>query len=403
MHVGFVTPEYVTERNFDGGLANYLHRTAIALSQRGHDVEVFVTSGSGRKETFQHRGVAVHRVRLANPDWAALWRRLPGKFRLPLVRHNLVQAWNLAGAVICRHLQAPFDVVQSTNVSNVGSFLMLHHPFPVVTRISSYAPHWREAAKWPTTLDGSILEKLESLSIRKSEIAYAPSRLLAQLWKEKEGVPCEVCEPPFFVETSVEQRGDISVQGLPFRYILFVGTMGRLKGVDLLAEAMPGIFDLHRDVELVLVGKDAGYRGSTMLQYVFDRAGPYSGRVRYLGVLRHHDLYTVIARATVVALPSRIDNLPNTCLESMGLGRVVVASTNASFEELIEPEKSGLLFENGNVRSLVNTLNLALDLPEQARRQIGAAAQRRVERFAPEYTIPKLEEIFKRAVALFRG
>src|ERR1051326_7456438 len=50
------------------------------------------------------------------------------------------------------------------------------------------------------------------------------------------------------------------------------------------------------------------------------------------------------ASASVV-LPSLIDNLPNSCLEAMGLGRVVIGTKGTSFEELITDEANGFLIE----------------------------------------------------------
>ncbi len=38
----------------------------------------------------------------------------------------------------------------------------------------------------------------------------------------------------------------------------------------------------------------------------------------------------------VLFLPSRIDNLTNTCIESMALGKVVIGTQGAIFEQLIE-------------------------------------------------------------------
>jgi len=42
MHIGFLSPEYVLKGQYDGGLANYIHRVAHALSLQDHRVTVFV-------------------------------------------------------------------------------------------------------------------------------------------------------------------------------------------------------------------------------------------------------------------------------------------------------------------------------------------------------------------------
>ena len=67
LRIAFATPEYVTEDHFDGGLANYLNRTAKLLADRRHDVHVVTLSRKDERE-FNHEGVMVHRVML-KPSW----------------------------------------------------------------------------------------------------------------------------------------------------------------------------------------------------------------------------------------------------------------------------------------------------------------------------------------------
>src|SRR5262249_12696432 len=60
MRIAFLTPEFVTEPSYAGGLANYLGRTTVALAQANHDVHVLVPSTTD--ETINYRGVHIHRV-----------------------------------------------------------------------------------------------------------------------------------------------------------------------------------------------------------------------------------------------------------------------------------------------------------------------------------------------------
>jgi diaminopimelate decarboxylase len=61
LRIAFATPEYVTEKYFYGGLANYTHRVAKALAELGHDTHVVTLSEIDCAE-FEHEGVRVHRV-----------------------------------------------------------------------------------------------------------------------------------------------------------------------------------------------------------------------------------------------------------------------------------------------------------------------------------------------------
>jgi glycosyltransferase involved in cell wall biosynthesis len=140
-------------------------------------------------------------------------------------------------------------------------------------------------------------------------------------------------------------------------------------------------------------------------------AGPQSGDVdgeklmalteafpqqfQYLGVLAPAKLGPVVGQAKAVVLPSRLDNLPNTCLEAMSRGRVVVGPNDVSFDELIEDGTSGLLFEAGDVEALRAAILRAWELPPEISDRYGRAARDRIRQLDPEYTLPELERFFE--------
>ncbi len=68
-----------------------------------------------------------------------------------------------------------------------------------------------------------------------------------------------------------------------------------------------------------------------------------ASRLVLIDNLPHRQLYPIIAAARLVVLPSLVDNLPNACLEAMGLGTAVIGTTGASFEELITDGVNGFL------------------------------------------------------------
>ena len=65
MRIAFATPEYVTEPDYDGGLANYLHRVALSLARMCHEPVIFVAADE--KGSFIHHGVEVRRVEKRHP------------------------------------------------------------------------------------------------------------------------------------------------------------------------------------------------------------------------------------------------------------------------------------------------------------------------------------------------
>jgi len=64
MRIAFVTPEYVTESNFDGGLAQYLHQVSLMLKESGHEPMDIVGTTSDLQVV--HDGIPVFRVDVQN-------------------------------------------------------------------------------------------------------------------------------------------------------------------------------------------------------------------------------------------------------------------------------------------------------------------------------------------------
>ena len=74
------------------------------------------------------------------------------------------------------------------------------------------------------------------------------------------------------------------------------------------------------------------------------------------GPLLRPAMQTVLRRADVAVLPSQVDNLPNTVIESLSLGIPVLGSRGASIDELVEEGRSGHLVAFGDVQALANAL-----------------------------------------------
>ena len=139
----------------------------------------------------------------------------------------------------------------------------------------------------------------------------------------------------------------------------------------------------------VLVGRDMETPlGSSMAAYARAHCRQFADRLILLENLRHDQLYPVIDRSHLVVLPSLIDNLPNSCLEAMGLGKVVIGTKGTSFDELITDGVNGLLVDPNDSEALAEKLIAAWVDPKL--NQMSAAAKQRMDEFAPEKTVASL-------------
>jgi glycosyltransferase involved in cell wall biosynthesis len=392
VRIAFLTPEYVTESNFDGGLAGYLSRAANGLLAAGHSVEVIVASD--RDETFVEHSVVVTRVRPSDRQAAEMerWASRVTRRRWCYTAQILAASVALRRAFWKRHHAAAFDVVQIPDFAATGLALLLAGaPVPVVMRLSSDERLWRQAYGRPATADALMAERLSRWMRGRCRALYAPSRFLADYLRRQEGRAVDVVEPPF----ALPPIGAIDAPPIcrAHPYLLFHGTIGRLKGTAVLAEALAIALAEQPDMHMVLAGKDVGLFGvsDSAVEHIRQRAGAHADRVHDLGRLSRQELFRVIASARGCVLPSLVDNLPNACLEAMALHRVVIGTNGASFDQLIDHERSGFLVPAGAAEPLANAMLRVWRASDAERSAIGAAAAARIDELAPRRAVPALE------------
>ncbi len=142
----------------------------------------------------------------------------------------------------------------------------------------------------------------------------------------------------------------------------FVGSFYAYEGLDLLVQALPALLKAKPDIKLLLVG------GGTQEQNLRDQAKAlgvsdkvvFSGRVPHQEVNKYYDLINVLAYPRH---PMRLTELvtPLKPLEAMAQGQLFVASDVGGHKELIDHNKTGVLFKAGNANALAQAL---LDLLE---------------------------------------
>ena len=114
--------------------------------------------------------------------------------------------------------------------------------------------------------------------------------------------------------------------------ILFVGSLNRLKGIDILVEMLRN----HPMREWTMVFVGSGYLASELRALNDDR-------VEVLGVLKSAEVQEQMSKAWGFVLPSRADTSPNVVKESRVIGLPVVVSPHGGHAEYVQ---SGI---NGNV------------------------------------------------------
>ena len=350
--IAFVTPEFLTERQASGGIANYVAKMATALSTHGVDVEIFVPStGSG---TLEYRGIRVERVPAERSLVVRAFARSMGLIVGPRSAFiiNLMNARRLAVAVERRHGEHRFDVIQSSNHDLTGAFLRRRNDRVHVVRLSTSRMLYDADEGRRNAWMGRMIERYDVGSLRRADIVYAPSTFLAEHFHRAYGLDVHVVRPP------AELGGTAAAADpapLPARYLVHFGSLGSRKGTDIVAAALVRAWQREPELHMVWVGPIA----QQTLAGFREMWGAGSSKVLVLGLLEKAQLYRILQGAVASVLPSRIDNLPNTVIESLALGVPVIGTNGASIDELVEHGASGWLLPIGDVDALAEAMVVA--------------------------------------------
>jgi glycosyltransferase involved in cell wall biosynthesis len=349
MRIAFLTTEFVTEQKTGGGLGSYLHRITTALCSMGHSVEVIVPSQHG-SETIDFNGVLVHRVGLLKADnfiFKAinfiLFRIFKEAWSGPAGYFN--NAWHLSRALKKREQRVTFDVIQSSNCGASGLLVRKRKGTPHLVRLSSKRDLWF-AADGKRGSGFACMAFIEKQLAGRADIVYAPSRFIARECTQKWRVKTRVLRPPVFIETEPAQAVPFA---LPGRFMVHFGTFARRKGSIVLARALRIVWEQAPDFIMVWCGT---FADSETRQECIRLFGAHASQIILAGALEKDVLYAVIKGALAAVLPSLVDNLPNTVIESLLLGTPVIGTYDSSIDELVQHGVTGLLVARNSEHAL---------------------------------------------------
>ncbi|MEZ2128034.1 MULTISPECIES: glycosyltransferase family 4 protein [unclassified Sinorhizobium] len=151
-------------------------------------------------------------------------------------------------------------------------------------------------------------------------------------------------------------------------HILFLGRVGKRKGVPQLIAALEHMRDLP--------GWRATIAGDGEVEEAraeISRLG-LADRVEIPGWVGADDVANLIATADILTLPSFAENLPVSVIEGMAAGLAVVTTPVGAVSDIVRNGESGLLIEPGDVEALSAALT-TLTKDEHLRKKLGEAAQ----------------------------
>jgi glycosyltransferase involved in cell wall biosynthesis len=372
-----------------GGIGSYTHKTSAALARLGHDVHV-ITAARLPAADYEENGVAVHRIQEPAER---------GPVPLSLTHTRAV------AAAIAR-IPGELDIVQACEWNGEAFWYSAtpHRGAKLVTRLAT--PHFvveklNDSTPPRALRRGVLTRSLERLQALRSDGIISPTRALAKVVCDSWRIaPDRVTIVPTgasfdLTASAASAPAPAIVRGLD--YLFYFGRLEPRKGVHILGAALPRIFAAHPNLHAVFIGEDLSMDGRPMAEVVRELAAPYADRLIFLPRMPQSELFPFIPSARVVVLPSLWENLGNTTLETMQLGRPVVASWGSGFEEVVQDNISGFLAAPGDVESLGTRILDVLGDRENAER-VGQAAIQRAHEFSVEAMAARLADYYQRLI-----
>ncbi len=140
------------------------------------------------------------------------------------------------------------------------------------------------------------------------------------------------------------------------KHILFFGRVSKYKGIPILLDAMPGIWNRFGNIKLVIAG-------SGSLPEVSDHPVLKNNRDKIDFINRHiqnDELVTLIRNAIIVVCPYTDASQSGVMMTAFGLRKPVVATDVGSFREFIQPGINGYLAERPDPESVSDAISKSL-------------------------------------------
>ncbi len=381
MYIVFVTPFFANnEREPLSGMPQYVYKIASLMQKRGHDVEIIAASSNNR--TWKYKGIKIN-----DAQWFGTLKGSIVKTSIDIVKREYAIQKKLREI----DLKAPIDIVQYAGWSGTGFMHSLK--CPAVLRLSTYSKvQYSNNESFKNYI--GVYSFWERLAGIRSNGIISPSKIIGERFGKDINKKVTIMETPYFNDV-VEDSKIYNDMLQDKRYLLYYGSFSKDKGFEVIGDMLLSFFRENPDIFFVCAGWDIKSESGSAVHNLKKKLGEYKNRVMYMGMLNHQHLYPVIRHAECVLIPSLIDNLPNACLESLSLDKIVIGTYHTSLEQMICDGENGFLSEPGNAMSLLSAVKKALNLTQEQRKTMSIKNRSLIRKYDPNVAVVKLERYYK--------
>jgi glycosyltransferase involved in cell wall biosynthesis len=333
-----------------GGIFRHIIDLANGQADRGHQVGIIADSLTGGERADQALAqiaprltLGVHRIAIHREPWPTdllVWLRF-------------------------RHLIAKLkpDVLHGHG-AKAGAFVRLKSRTDKVIRI--YTPHGGSLHYPLNTLKGALYSRLERALMNKTDLFLFESAFARDTYQRMIGTPKGQVRCVFNGVTAdefdpVPKAGDATD-------VVYVGEFRRIKGADLLIDAVARLHTDGKPVTLTLAGD-----GEEMaaLKAQVERLG-LTQSVRFIG---HVKARYGFSKGRLLVVPSRGDSMPYVVIEAGAAGIPMIAANVGGIPEIFGTHNDALFAPNIPA-AIADAIEIAMEDPEAAAERARALRER---------------------------
>jgi glycosyltransferase involved in cell wall biosynthesis len=356
-----------------GGIIRHILDIANGQADRGHQVGIIADSLTGGERADAVLAEIAPRMAL-------------GVHRTPIRREPLpgdVVVWMRFQRMIA---ELKPDVLHGHG-AKAGTFMRLGTARR--DRIRVYTPHGGSLHYPLSTLKGSVYARIERALMNRTDLFLFESAFARDTYQRTIGTPDGLVRTVFNGVTKgefepVHKADDASD-------VAYVGEFRRIKGADLLVDAVAQLRAGGRPVTLTLGGDG---EESASIKAQVERLG-LTEAVRFIG---HVKARYGFSKGSLLVVPSRGDSMPYVVIEAGAAGIPMIGANIGGIPEIFGPYKDAL-FAPSNPSAMADAIATALDSPAAAAERAKLLRERIEKQFSQDAMVEGVLAGYREAFA----
>jgi glycosyltransferase involved in cell wall biosynthesis len=324
-----------------GGIFRHIIDVANGQADRGHEVGILADSLTGGERAEAALNAIAPRMKL-------------GTYRLPIHREPHPGDALIARKFLGLARQLKLDVLHGHG-AKAGVFVRLKGKSKKIIRV--YTPHGGSLHYPPDTLKGAVYSRMERALMNRTDLFLFESAFARDTYQRVIGKPAGPVHCVFNGVTAAEF--DPVTPADDATDLVYVGEFRRIKGADLLIEAVARLRADGNPVTLTLAG-DGEETAALKAQIQQLKLGD---AVRFIGHVKPRYGFS---KGRLLVVPSRGDSMPYVVIEAAAAGVPMLAARIGGIPEIFGPHEDAL-FAGNSIGAMADAIEAALADLETAR------------------------------------